>query len=207
MGEAPDPPVARPQGRPLLAGVVILLSAVAIAYVLGLRSATRSGSAASPAVEQVPPALEQAPGDRTTAPSFDLPSLRGPERIRLADFRGQVVVLNFFASWCRPCELEAADLERTWRAYAGRGVVFVGIAVQDQYHEALAFLRKHGITYPAAFDGRNEVMQAYRITGIPTTVFVDAAGRHAGRHIGIFVGDEGVARLRARIETVRGMTR
>jgi cytochrome c biogenesis protein CcmG/thiol:disulfide interchange protein DsbE len=137
------------------------------------------------------------------APSFTLPSLRGEGRISLADFRGQVVVVNFFASWCEPCTLEAADLQRAWRKVEGHHVTFLGVAIQDQYREAQAFLNKYGVTYPAAFDRDGTVSEAYRLTGIPTTVFVDPQGRMAGRHSGIFVGDQGIAALLERIEAAR----
>jgi cytochrome c biogenesis protein CcmG/thiol:disulfide interchange protein DsbE len=177
----------------VLAAALLILAVAIVAYTLGARSAT------SRVVESQPvPAEPSAP--REPAPPFTLPSLRGQERISLAGFRGQTVVINFFASWCRPCELEAADLQRAWQKVEGHEVMFLGVAVQDRYRDAQAFLTKHGITYPAAFDDGGDVMQAYRITGIPTTVFIDPQGRVAGRHTGIFVGEEGVARLLARIE-------
>jgi len=200
---APETPApVTPPSRALLAlaAALVLLAAIIVAYTLGTRSARPL-----PVETQPVPAEPVTP--REPAPLFTLQSLRGPERISLADFRGQVVVLNFFASWCGPCELEAADLQRTWHTVEGHGVVFLGVAIQDQYHDAQAFLAKHAITYPAVFDANGEVMQAYRITGIPTTVFIDPEGRVAGRHTGIFVGDEGVTRLRARIESTRGAPR
>lgn len=189
----------------ILAAALLVLAAAIVAYTLGARSAI-SQRAESPSVPAEPSASDEfAP--RAPAPLFTLPSLRGPERISLAGFRGQVVVINFFASWCGPCALEAADLQRTWERVRGHGVTFLGIAVQDQYRDAQAFLDKHGSTYPAVFDDSGDVMRAYRITGIPTTVFVDPQGRLAGRHTGIFVGEEGIARLMGRIDVTRGAPR
>ena len=183
----------------LLALALFLLSALIVAYSLGARSGMEGRTLPLAQLPELPAARQAAPG-------FSLPSLRGSERISLADFRGQVVVLNFFASWCAPCALEAADIERAWQASKDRGVVFLGVAIQDQPDDARAFLQRHGITYPAVIDTTGEVMQAYRVTAIPTTFFLDPEGRITGRHAGIFVGDEGVARLTERIERARGGT-
>jgi cytochrome c biogenesis protein CcmG/thiol:disulfide interchange protein DsbE len=197
---SPGSPAASPsRALLLLAAALFLLAAVIVAYSLGQRSALERG-----------PAAPDGP-DRTrvarAAPLFSLPSLRGPTRVGLADYRGQVVVLNFFASWCRPCEMEAADLERAWQANKDRGVAFVGIAIQDEAEAARGFLTRHGISYPAAIDMTGEVMQAYRVTAIPTTFFIAPDGRITASHAGIFVGDEGVARLQDRIARARGGAR
>ncbi len=203
---SPAAPASRSVRVPLiLAAALLVLAAAIVAYTLGARSgmSQRAESVSTPAE---PSAAEELAA-RRPAPLFTLPSLRGPEQISLADFRGQVVVINFFASWCGPCELEAADLQRTWERVKGHGVTFLGIAIQDQYQDAQAFLTKHKITYPAAIDKSGDITQAFRITGIPTTVFVDPQGRLAGRHTGIFVGEEGIAGLMARIDVARGAPR
>jgi cytochrome c biogenesis protein CcmG/thiol:disulfide interchange protein DsbE len=190
------PAGAHPPGRtatPRWAVAALLVAAAAGgAYLAGLRSVPVPS--ASP---------QETAAARRPAPAFALPSLRDDRTIALEEFRGQVVVINFFASWCKPCELEAADLQRTWEAVQGQGVVLLGIAMQDREEDARQFLRRHGLTYPAAFDRDNRVADAYRITGIPTTVFVDPWGRLAGRHVGVFVGTEGRARLQARIDAAR----
>jgi peroxiredoxin len=178
---SPGSPAASPsRALLLLAAALFLLAAVIVAYSLGQRSALERG-----------PAAPDGP-DRTrvarAAPLFSLPSLRGPTRVGLADYRGQVVVLNFFASW-------------------DRGVAFVGIAIQDEAEAARGFLTRHGISYPAAIDMTGEVMQAYRVTAIPTTFFIAPDGRITASHAGIFVGDEGVARLQDRIARARGGAR
>lgn len=180
----------------LLAAALVAVAAVIVANVARAPSLPVPSRPAA-----APPAVPAA--ERRLAPAFSLPSLRGADRIALSDFAGQVVVMNFFASWCGPCELEAADLERVWQANRGRGVTFVGIAVQDRASDAAAFVKKHAVTYPAAIDERSAVMQTYRVSGIPTTVIVDAQGRIASVYAGIFVGDEGRARLQARIDAAR----
>jgi peroxiredoxin len=199
MREEPAGGIARRAASPARALLVLsgaLLAVAAGVVVYSLTVAPRDAGVVAPA-----PGV--APADRVAAPGFDLPSLRGAGRVALAQLRGQVVVINFFASWCGPCALEAADLERAWQETRDRGVVFLGVAVQDTAPEARAFLATHRITYPAAFDERGDVLARYRVTGIPTTVVVDPEGRIAARHAGIFVGDEGRAALRALIEAAR----
>jgi cytochrome c biogenesis protein CcmG/thiol:disulfide interchange protein DsbE len=175
-----------------------LLVAVAGVIVAGITRTQTPQTARLPVGPLTLPVAERKP-----APAFSLRSLRGEERVSLAAFAGRVTVINFFASWCNPCELEAADLERAWQANRARGVAFVGIAIQDRPSDAAAFVERHGVSYPTVIDDDNATMRAYRISGIPTTVFVDSAGRVASVHAGVFVGDEGVARLQARIDAVR----
>lgn len=135
---------------------------------------------------------------RRPAPAFALPSLRGGE-IRLSDFRGKVVLLNFFASWCAPCAAEAPDLRATSEKYGGRNVVFVGVAILDEFDQAQAFLERHRLTYPAAFDRGNKIMEKYQVTGLPTSIFIDPSGMIVSRFVGPFIGPEGVAELERRL--------
>jgi len=108
-----------------------------------------------------------------TVPNFSLTTFQG-DTINLTDLKGQVVVLNFWASWCKPCEQEAADLEAAWRSYAPRGsVVFLGVDYVDTEPEALAYLEKFDITYPNGPDLRTRISQAFRIRGVPETYIID----------------------------------
>ncbi len=120
------------------------------------------------------------------APDFTLTSFQG-EQYRLSDLRGKVVVLNFWASWCKPCEQEAADMQSAWEAYQPGGqVVFLGVDYVDTEPEARAYLAKFGITYPNGPDLRTTISQAFRIRGVPETYFIDRQGKLAFMQIGPF---------------------
>ena len=95
----------------------------------------------------------------------------------LDDMQGQIVVLNFWASWCVECRLEADLLEQAWRDYRDRGVVFVGIAYVDTDQHANQYLEEFNITYPNAPDLRTAISRQYKITGVPETFFIDRDGR------------------------------
>ncbi len=82
------------------------------------------------------------------APAFTLPRLDAPGSLSLASLRGKAVVLNFWASWCDPCEEEAEELEAAWRTYRERGLVVVGVDSEDFDEDARGFMRRYGITYP-----------------------------------------------------------
>lgn len=110
------------------------------------------------------------------APEFSFTTFEG-RAISLADLRGKVVVLNFWASWCVPCRAEMPYFESTYRAQRASGVEFVGLALQDDPQSARAFLNELGITYPTGPDEGNQVALRYLVTGLPTTVFITPDGR------------------------------
>jgi cytochrome c biogenesis protein CcmG/thiol:disulfide interchange protein DsbE len=97
--------------------------------------------------------------------------------VSLASQRGQVVVINFFASWCPPCREEAADVQQTWSDYQQQGVQFYGIAYKDAASAAQAFLDEFGVTYPAAMDPGSRMARAYGVTGVPETFVIDQQGQ------------------------------
>jgi cytochrome c biogenesis protein CcmG, thiol:disulfide interchange protein DsbE len=111
-----------------------------------------------------------------TAPDFTLATFDG-DRVSLSALRGQVVVLNFWASWCITCANEAADLEAIARDYRDRGVTVLGVGYTDTRAAALAYLDRHGVTYPNAPDRGGVVSQRYRLDGVPETVVIDRSGR------------------------------
>jgi cytochrome c biogenesis protein CcmG/thiol:disulfide interchange protein DsbE len=123
-------------------------------------------------------------GDKV--PNFSLTTFDG-QQIELVELQGKVVVLNFWASWCKPCEQEAADLEAAWRYYQDRGdVVFLGVDYVDTEPEALAYLQKFDITYPNGPDLRTRISQSFRIRGVPETYFINRNNELAHVQIGPF---------------------
>lgn len=113
------------------------------------------------------------------APDFTLVSFSGDE-FQLSQLNGKVVVLNFWASWCKPCEQEAADLEAAWRYYQPGGeVVFLGVAWTDTEKKSLTYLERFDITYPNGPDLGTRISQAYRTTGVPETYIIDRNGNLA----------------------------
>jgi cytochrome c biogenesis protein CcmG/thiol:disulfide interchange protein DsbE len=115
-------------------------------------------------------------GVGSKAPEFTLTTFEG-DQISLADLQGKAVVINFWASWCTPCEQEAAELEQAYQLMKDRGAVFVGVNYVDTEPEALRYLDRFGITYPNGPDLGTRISQAYRIRGVPETFIVDPRGR------------------------------
>jgi cytochrome c biogenesis protein CcmG/thiol:disulfide interchange protein DsbE len=113
------------------------------------------------------------PGD--PAPDFTLGTYDG-STYTLSELRGQVVVINFWASWCAPCGEEADDLEQAWQTYRDRGVIFLGIDYVDSEVEGLAYLEEYAVTYPNGPDLRSRISDAYRIQGVPETFIVNGEG-------------------------------
>lgn len=112
------------------------------------------------------------------APDFTLELYDGGE-LALSDLRGKVVVINFWASWCDSCRDEAPALERMWREYKDRGVMFIGVDYVDVESAARAYLAEFDITYPNGLDKGQRISRAYRIRGVPETFFVDKEGNIA----------------------------
>ena len=117
-------------------------------------------------------------GGTPPAPVFSLDRLNGSSgELSLASFRGKVVVLNFWASYCGPCKDETPLLQESWENWKGKGVVFVGVDVQDFRGDARAFVRRYGVTYPNVYDGKGWTVGRYGVTGYPETYFIDSVGR------------------------------
>lgn len=117
------------------------------------------------------------------APDFSLTSFDG-STLKLSELQGQVVIINFWASWCPPCREEAAYLEQTWRKYEGKGVVFIGVDWVDTEKEALAYMAEFDLTYFNGPDIGTRIAQAYNIKGVPETFYVAKNGELRGVHIG-----------------------
>jgi cytochrome c biogenesis protein CcmG/thiol:disulfide interchange protein DsbE len=135
--------------------------------------------------------------------SFRLPLYSGYQiadktEIHLEELRGKVVVINFWASWCKPCEQEAADLQQAWMEYEPTGkVVFLGVDYVDTEPEARVYLKKFGITFANGPDLATKISQYFRIKGVPETYFVDPEGVLQYVQIGPF---SSVDQVRAQID-------
>jgi cytochrome c biogenesis protein CcmG, thiol:disulfide interchange protein DsbE len=112
----------------------------------------------------------------------------GQSEVRMSELRGKVVFINFWASWCKPCEQEAAVLEEAWKYYQSNGkVVFLGVDYVDTEPEARIFLKKFGNTYPNGPDLGGRISQTFRIQGVPETFIVDTNGILSYVKIGPFL--------------------
>jgi cytochrome c biogenesis protein CcmG, thiol:disulfide interchange protein DsbE len=117
-------------------------------------------------------------GETPTAPVFSLERLNAqPGELSLASYRGNIVVLNFWATWCGPCRDEMPLLQESWERLRGEGVIFVGINAESLRDDARAFLRRYGVTYPNVYDGKGWTLGRYGLTGYPETYFIDTRGR------------------------------
>jgi cytochrome c biogenesis protein CcmG/thiol:disulfide interchange protein DsbE len=118
-------------------------------------------------------------GEREPAPELELPRLSGEGRRSLADYRGKVVVLNFWASWCEPCRDESPLLQRWHERIEGRDATVLGVDVQDVSGDARDFVRRYGLTYPMLRDGEGSTRESFAILGFPETFVIDRRGRIA----------------------------
>lgn len=170
-----------------LAGVV--LAVLAVAALLGTGLASRGALATSPLTGR-------------PAPDFALPGLdgRADSAVRLADLRGQVVVVNFWASWCAECHTEQPALSQTWQRFRDAGVVVVGVNFQDATGDARAYVAQSGATYPMVVDRDSSAALAYGLRGVPETYVIDRDGTMVDRVIGPVTAD----RLASRISGLLG---
>jgi cytochrome c biogenesis protein CcmG/thiol:disulfide interchange protein DsbE len=128
-------------------------------------------------------AAKLAAGEHPVAPTFTLPRLDKDATLSLDSLRGKAVVVNFWASWCEPCKDEAPMLQAAYERYRDRGLVVVGVDVEDFRSDARAFMRRYGMTYPVVHATNKRLVGSYGVTGYPETFFVDRAGRLVGERI------------------------
>jgi cytochrome c biogenesis protein CcmG/thiol:disulfide interchange protein DsbE len=124
------------------------------------------------------------------APGFDAPRLGGPGRLALNAYDGRVRVVNFWATWCAPCKAETPTLERFWRRYKGRGVVFVGVDYNDVSSDALRFARKRRLTYPMVRDPSGAIATRYDVAAVPETFVIGKRGELVEHFVGSIAGGD-----------------
>ena len=169
------PPFSGPDGRPrrrrwILGGVVLM-------SVSGISALLAFGLSRDPSVIRSP--LLGRP-----APDFALRTLHSGKKIQLSEFRGRVVVINFWASWCAACREEHPALIAAWDRYRDQGVVMLGIDYQDRVSDALAFVREMGGDWPILEDPGGKVALSYGVYGVPETFFIDRRGIVQYKRIG-----------------------
>jgi cytochrome c biogenesis protein CcmG/thiol:disulfide interchange protein DsbE len=123
-------------------------------------------------------------GERIAAPQRALAKLGAPGKSSLADYRGKVVVMNFWASWCPPCVDELPLLERTQKKIAAQNALVLGVNYKDLSKKALGFVSKFGLTYPILRDPDGEYAEDYSSRYFPETFVIDRKGRIAAKRRG-----------------------
>lgn len=143
-----------------LGSIALMLSIVVAAAIIGVALLRQN---------------EGRPLKGVAAPAFGFTTFDGVT-YQLSDFRGKVVIINFWASWCVPCAAEAPDLQSAWEKYEDEDVIFLGIAYADNGPNSLAFLERFGVSYLNAPDIGTFVSDLYHIEGVPETFIVDQNG-------------------------------
>jgi cytochrome c biogenesis protein CcmG/thiol:disulfide interchange protein DsbE len=169
-GQAPAVPPRWGSRWAALGGIVVAVGSIALLLGFGL---THDPNA-------VPSTLVGKP-----APAFNLATIDGSQRIQLAALRGQVVIVNFWASWCVACQTEQPALEDAFNRYRDRGMVLVGISFQDSATDARAYASRNGIPWPLLSDPESSTGLAYGVTGLPETYFIGPDGRVGHKQVGL----------------------
>lgn len=171
--------IVQDEQRPSRYRVLLWLAtgAVVVAVTLGAVLGSRLGE---------DPTLVDSPLIGTTAPGGELPYLEGEGTLRLDDLRGQVVVVNFWASWCIPCRAEHGELVAASAAYSNAGVTFVGVNYQDQQASAVEFLDElgRGDSYRYVTDPGSHTALQFGVYGVPETFFINRSGTVAAKITG-----------------------
>lgn len=189
----------------LSAAAVVAIGAGIVYFAIRSTSPPSGSSETFGQFQRIAPAGPQAetgPPEGVRAPDFTAPKFGGGA-LGLVELRGKGVVMNFFASWCAPCRAEAPDLEKTYQKYRARGIIFLGVDIQqDDWDDAAGFLKTFGISYPAIRDVTGEIARKYQLVGLPTTYFVDEGGVIRAKFIGAFLGPQGILELERRIQSI-----
>ncbi|WP_225992933.1 TlpA family protein disulfide reductase [Actinomadura rudentiformis] len=177
-----------PRTSPGLFAAVVALSVASSTALAGCAGSSASGpdGSGNRFVGGDGNAQEIKVADRKAAPQAEGTTLEG-KPLKLAELRGKVTVVNFWASWCAPCRGEAPSLEQVYKENKAKGVEFVGVGFKDSRDNAKAFERKFKISYPSLFDESGQITLAFRDVppnAIPSTLILDRQGRVAARIVG-----------------------
>jgi cytochrome c biogenesis protein CcmG, thiol:disulfide interchange protein DsbE len=178
-GRAARPGVTRREIMMSAAGALVGLALIAVVWVLAGRSAE----------PELPPIGEVS----RPAPDFALPGLDGGT-ITLSDYRGKVVLVNFWGTWCEPCKEETPALQAAYQELRGRGLEIIGVNLYSQEtagEQAVRdFITPYGVTYPIALDTSGEIARSFQISPIPVSYFVDPSGNIRFVKVGTLKAEE-----------------
>jgi cytochrome c biogenesis protein CcmG/thiol:disulfide interchange protein DsbE len=164
-------------------GIALIITIAAAGFLFtGCKKAGEDTKAASTSVFGAP-----STGHSQAIP-FSIRSFDGRE-VSLQELKGKPVVVNFFASWCGPCQLEAPALREAWGEFGDR-VEFVGVAIDDSEEGARAFIKEFNLKFPAGLDSTGEITKAYNIYGIPKTYVIDRTGLVLYEHSGVITRED-----------------
>ena len=153
--------------RTLVVVLAILVATIAVSFLLQIRDSL---------LDRLPGLPEAAPTQGAIAPDFTLETLDG-DTVSLSDYRGQPVVLNFWATWCTPCREEMPLLQETYEAHQDAGLVILGVNVREDPEAVARFLQEVGVDFPSVLDPNLAVVERYRVTSLPMTFFIDREGQ------------------------------
>ncbi|MFB6286935.1 MAG: TlpA family protein disulfide reductase [Candidatus Bipolaricaulia bacterium] len=157
-------------------------------HLLGEDRVLHEGAGTFWEADKAPKDSEARPRPGYPAPDFTLSTLEG-KSVSLSDFEGKPVLLNFWATWCPPCRSEMPDLQDFYETY-GDQVTLLGVNWAEKPDEVRTFLNRYGITYPNVLDRQGRAFVRYRLTGLPTTLFIDATGLVRGLWYGPLKTDQ-----------------
>lgn len=152
--------------RTLVVVLAILVATIAVSFLLQLRDSL---------LDRLPGLPADVPTQGAVAPDFTLETIDG-ETVSLSDYRGQPVVINFWATWCTPCREEMPLLQESYEAHREDGLVVLGVNVRESPEEVVRFLRQVGVDFPALLDPDLVVVERYRVTSLPITFFIGRDG-------------------------------
>ncbi len=164
----------RRDGETLVRSACLLAGAALLSLLIASSAAADAGLAFGILKPKKPPAVID----------FTLPGPDG-KTVALKDFRGRVVLLNFWATWCQPCKIEMPSMQRVYDKYRAQGLVILALSVDAKGERVVKpFLDKYKFSFPVALDADMKIMGKFKVRGLPTTLVLDAQGKELGRIIG-----------------------